>query len=405
MATSSDIYKKSGKTNFREKKMINELREAIDKKMSKDPSFRFSPAADYDELKALHGEYCIDNVAFEETKDEVKDDPHTKFRKEMEDSVESEPAVSNPMNEANPNVRDYVMEDKFAEGGSTNNSSSYDFKEPTTTAEAFDFQDTNNPQPGQAQTQSQGGQKAQPGTTAKKPKQEPFNPNFDDMSNKVKNKNTKIFATYVAEGASTLVSQAFVMFTTRNITDAKLAEYEMSGEMDLSSEVTLPDGQSVTSKEFLMVQRQICEQAGVITEPEKADLKDAITDVMNEKGFTPTPMQRLGMIGLSIGARLGITAIQINRNTQSILEQLRANKASQGGGGQQPYREPEHITRPQPAPQPQPAQPTPQPQQTQAPAPEPEPDPAYDSRAGQGDLSELDMNANGIIEGEIATKE
>ena len=62
------VYQKRGKLNYKERRMIMEIEEAIAKKYGNDPSIseKFIPAKDYEQLKELHTRYCIEDTPFEE---------------------------------------------------------------------------------------------------------------------------------------------------------------------------------------------------------------------------------------------------------------------------------------------------------------------------------------------------
>ena len=62
------IYHKVGKPNYKEAKLINAIKKTIEEKVSKDASYTptFKTATNFDELKAIHNEVCIDSVEFTE---------------------------------------------------------------------------------------------------------------------------------------------------------------------------------------------------------------------------------------------------------------------------------------------------------------------------------------------------
>jgi hypothetical protein len=317
-----DIYKKSGKPNFREKNMLDDLRSSLDKRAEKDPNFSFSAAENYQELKALHEEFAIESASFEEQNTNDIENAHKKFRdssaqsieKDSDDEESYQPEIPDePFTESNPEVRDYVM-DSNSGGGS-----SFDFKEPASDDEAFNFDDT--PQASKIDNNNpQAQQKA--GQPKKDAKKAPLNPDYDEMSNKAKNKQTKNFAHFITEAVAGVSQQAFIYLTTKNITDDKLVEMELTGSHDLSREVEV-ENQTVTIKEFLQYQRQLAIANSTITETEKLDLKNALADVMQEKGFTPTPTQNLAIVAGGIGIRLLSVGIQVSSACNSVLEQIR----------------------------------------------------------------------------------
>jgi hypothetical protein len=97
----------------------------------------------------------------------------------------------------------------------------------------------------------------------------------------------------------------------------------LNGEIDLSLLVSLEDGQQVTIKEFFANQCLAAEQLSNIDETQKADLTDALTEVMMEKGIAPTPTQELIMITLTIFGGQVVTLMALKSQTNSLLAQLR----------------------------------------------------------------------------------
>ena len=54
---STKVYNKIGRINYKEKKLLGKVEEAIAKKMSENPSFSFEPASNYNELQNLYYKY------------------------------------------------------------------------------------------------------------------------------------------------------------------------------------------------------------------------------------------------------------------------------------------------------------------------------------------------------------
>ena len=143
------------------------------------------------------------------------------------------------------------------------------------------------------------------------------------MSGEKKKRSTKKFAKYIVETVCMLSEKGFVWYANNEINENKLTEYEMSGEMDLSLLVSLEDGQEVTCKQFFQVQCAKAEQLCKIDEEEKADLAEALAEVLMEKGIGPTPTQELILISLKIFGSQAINLMALKSQTNSLLTQLR----------------------------------------------------------------------------------
>lgn len=356
------VYSKRGNTNYTEKKMVKALQEAIEKKMSEDPSFAFEPAKNSDDLKTLYNRHCIENVEFTETKNEtptgssnaggteeavIEEEPvksDNTGASQQETFTDNNHEVINPLNRQNPNIRDYVLDNQFTapgnetQGGAQQNT----FEEPTNWGDAFEIPsstDANgskvqqptggggggnkqNPPIGGNQQQSQQGN----GTGKKNNVANPVNPSFNDMGDARKRKSTKRWAKYIVEGVCMLAGKGLVWYATKDISEVKLAEYELNNEMDLTLLLSLDNGQQATVKQFFKVQRFNANKLANFDAEEKADLAEILADVMLEKGIAPTPMQELLTLGGKMLADKALDVLKMTGENNSILMQLRAMK-------------------------------------------------------------------------------
>lgn len=350
------IYVKRGKHSIAEKKLIEELQDAISKKIESDGSFTVNPASNIDELKQLHRKYCVTDVEFEDVRDESESDKisvekeHTDFRKGMEESMSdsdsnldvSELKTIDPFNKSNPIIRDYVLKDEYSSEKVTNpygdSSSTTNFGEPVSFNDAFEIPSENNG------TEQKLGGSSETQQKQKEKKQEPLNPAFDDMNASKKRRNTKRFAKYIVETVCFLSEKGFVWFANKDINEGKLAEYEISGEVDLSLLVTLDNGQEATVKEFFIQQCFRAEQLSKISPDEKEDLAETLAEVMLEKGVAPTPTQELLLISIKIFGGQAVTLFTLKAQTNSLLNQLKAmNEGREGQTQVSEYKEPQHT--------------------------------------------------------------
>ena len=323
------IYNKV-KPNYKENKLIKELQPIIRKKLKENPSLasEFAPANNYEELKRLHNMYVSDEVEFEEINQEGKNMAEKK--EEMEEPIsnndsfyedEEDTTFIDPFNREEPIVRDYVTDGGMEEDTmSSREPNRTQFDEPVSWSEAFELPSDED---GEDMATPQGKNSNQKQTKQKPEPKEPLNPHFDDMSSGKKRRSTKKFATYIVETVCMLAEKGFVWYANKDINESKLAEYEMTGEMNLSLLVTLEDGQEATVKQFFQGQTMRAEQLAKIDPEEKKDLAEVLAEVLLEKGIAPTSSQELILIGFKIFGAQAISLLSLKSQTNALLGQLR----------------------------------------------------------------------------------
>ena len=325
------VYLKRGALNYKEKRLVADIEKALAEKIAQDPELanQFDPARNFDELKALFETYCVTDTEFTEIPNEEKEgnEPtHEEFRKGMENSVEkpvveksSEPKNTiDPFNSAEPIVRDYVQSGGLKEEGEEENTQT-EFAEPTTQQGAFEM-------PSSDDERGTGGKSAK----TKKPEPiKPINPKFDDMSDNKKKRSTKRFAKVIVEGVCLLAEKGCIWWTTKDITEDKLAQYEIDGDMDLGILLTLDDGQQATVREWFAQKINDTQTLFKVSETDKNDLIDSLYEVMLEKGVAPTPMQELIINAVkTFVLDMGLKAFALSSQIKNVLGQLKAMKSN-----------------------------------------------------------------------------
>lgn len=322
---SAKIYIKRGNPNYREKKLIRKIQDALEKNPELEANYR--PANSLEELEARVRELYADEVEFEETKNESASATESDNSDSTDDltgetSETPKKDIIDPFNREEPIVNDYVMngndlkrDDESKTDGQTAGAK---HQEPTSFTEAFEMPE------GSVNVGNNGGgaKKTEKSTgivdtTVNRPSPDAKG---DDAKSK---KSTKRFAKYIVHAVCGLAEKGFIWYANNETNEAKLAEYELNGEIDLSLLVTLNNGQTATVKTFFLHQCKTAEQVAKFSEEEKSDLTDALYEVMLEKGVKPTPMQELIVTGLGI---LGVKAagiFAIKAQTTSVLTQLR----------------------------------------------------------------------------------
>jgi hypothetical protein len=360
------VYNKRGKKNYKEVRLVNELKAELENRLKNDDSLvhKFKPADSFEELQQLHSQYLSKEVPFEEVKEKTSNldsmakekDEEVNFLKGNKDyfnDMDDDSTFIDPFNRQEPTTYDYTNEGGFSKDSTPKNTGQTDFAEPLSFDEAFEL-----PEEGEdAEPVENNGQQKQKEQKQREPKQkqqkeDPWNPSFDDMSGGNQKKSTKKFAKYIVEAVCALAEKGFVWYANKDISDAKLAEYELSNEMDLSILVTLENGQEATVKRFFQNQCVAAEQLSKFEEEEKKDMSEALSAVLLEKGVAPTPTQELLIVVGGVLVKKGAMLLSLKAQTNSLLDQLRSMNSNQGqyaqnNEPQQQYQPPVNEVNPQ----------------------------------------------------------
>jgi len=353
------VYTPTKRKNYKEKRYVRELQEIISKKIEANPELAnsFKPAENFEELERMYHLYTSEEAVVEsETDTQKQNNMVTEEEEEMdnydggnsknqassadEDSIDKD--FIDPFNREEPIVRDYVLDGgDLADPNTVDFSGKTDFDEPTSFDEAFVLPDENTPPPSSGGGGFGGGSPRPEREEREEPREQArINPDFDDMSSAKKKKSTRKFAKYIVEVVCMLSEKGFVWYANKDINEAKLVEYELKGEMDLSLLLNMPNGQEVTVKQFFQEQCLLAEQLAVIDEESKADLADALAEVLLEKGIAPTPTQELMLVAGKIFVGQAISLLTLKSSTNAVLSQLRAMKQAEVEAGEVEYAQP-----------------------------------------------------------------
>lgn len=342
------VYIKQGAPNYKEKRLISAIEKAIAEKMDKDKNFAstFVPAKDYQQLQKLHTELCTESVEFTEVKsDKSVADQHAEFRDSSLKSAEStktenpqpetQGSLTSPFNEANPIVRDYVKDNGFKEEGNDAEEKTT-FDEPTSHEESFDMPSSDDEKGKTKSPPKEKGAKTTGGNKA-----EPINPKFNEMDNGKKKRSTKKFAKLIVDGTLLLAEKGCIWWTTKEITDDKLIEYELNNTMDLQILLTLENNQKQPVIDWFKSKVKESETLFKVEQQDRDDLVDSLYEVMLEKGIAPTPMQELIINAVkTLILDMGVKAYQFGQQINSVLNQLKVMHT----GGDAPIEQKDETT-------------------------------------------------------------
>lgn len=356
------IYSKKGATNYMEKRLIKALETAIEKKMAENSNFEFTTARTFDELKALHNELVIEDavVIGNETKSDKPIDneniidgtTNAKEQNAGQFEQSKEQDIEDPFNRQEPIVRPYVLEDEFATPLKETENKNATFDEPKSFQESFETFDKEGKS---NQTTEKKGEK-------REDKKEPINPFYKtpgENQSKSKKRN-KRFAKYIVEGVCFLLKKGVVWYATKDISEEKLMEYQLSGEVSgeaLQLLVTLDGGQQSTVKNFFSAQCIKADKITEISEEEKEDLTEALEEYLESKGITPSAGQNLLTVAISVLGKPIAEGFMMSTLNTGIINQLK-DMHKNTENAEQYYEEP---------PQPQRNE-TPEPMRQEAPA-------------------------------------
>lgn len=333
-------YKKRGNLNWKERKLIGDIEEAIEK----NPKYAdVEPATTFDELEKLHVKVTAPDANFEE----VKPDTETLPKDSGEKKPQSNPFID-PLNREEPNVRDYVLEDQFdpfADHNSATKSAST-FSEPTDYDSAFGIPDEEELRKQAKETQQR------PGQPQPQQRPQPSNNQQPSQDSARDTRKSKRFAKTVVNTVCNLFEVGFVWYATKDISEQRLTEYEMSGEMDLSVLVELPDGSEATVKQFFLNQLGDIQAASKIDKEKRDMLVDSLTELFIEKNIQPSNTVNFAIDAVTVGAEQIMKLVMISSQNNAILNQLRERNAMMKEQG---------MPTPPPAPTPPPPKPTPNP--------------------------------------------
>lgn len=309
------IYKKSsGRNTYLENKMIKD----IEDKRSKNPSsYNYGTATTKEELERIHTNYVLaENVdIISETKDKTSNS-----------SSSSMSDISDPHNESAPKIRDYVKDEGFSRDGNDDIKIDNNFEQPTNWDDAYELPSDDDIDDKNQKTKSNDKSTNNSADKSSSKKKEPINPDFDDMSPSAQKKETKRFAKAIVETSCTLIEKGFIWYATKDFTDAKLIEYEINGEIDLSLFVDLGRGQRETIRNFFNSLEVKTIEGMKFDDDYKEELTLALYKVMLEKGIAPTPMQNLFIVlGQGI-IQKGAVILENKMIANSVLNQLREMK-------------------------------------------------------------------------------
>ena len=171
------IFSRRGKPTWKEKKLLADLEPILERKLVTDSNFaaNFRPVSSLEDLQRLHSIYCTENAQIiSETPNNttMQKDNETILSNEKEinlnetrtklEETETKSSFSDPFNEEEPIIRDYVLKgDEYSKQPINNQfDNNIVFNEPTNFDDAFsipDIDDNTSHTSGTTNTNNSGG--------------------------------------------------------------------------------------------------------------------------------------------------------------------------------------------------------------------------------------------------------
>lgn len=342
------IYEKRGNLNYKERKIIEQIKDAIDRKMVGNPDFKVNTAKSMKELEGLYREHCVETVEFTEvpngSKEKVNIEPEVQNQEQtmseettssVEGSTEQTKKPFDPFNREKPLVREYVRGSDFPGEKMNEEGTNKSFGEPQTAFDQMQMPPDTSDMGAEEKKETHenfikgGASKPEPKASKGVPMSSDSNGPPLDLERK---KNAKKMAKTVVLLVVGLYQKGLVWWGTKDTNEASLIAMEVAGEIDCSALLQLSDDQQITVRDFFASQEQQIKQCVIIEKEEIERLTESLTAVMIKKELAPSHEQVLLFEAVEILGLKLLAVWGIQKQNKGILEQLIiANKRVAGG--------------------------------------------------------------------------
>lgn len=325
------VYISSGRPTRDEKKMIEDITNAVNKLKQTNPAeyANFRPATNKFELREWYKKYCIEDAEIiSETKYEkvsTDKEQNNSSPESISDNKDAENNLKEAFDGANDpfNARETIKRD-YVTDQTTDNTYSHEeeivIEEPTGLPSDFTIPKDDEFNNGGNNVNQQQGK-----TERQKP--EPVNPELKDLDDSQKRRVFKQTAQSLVLAYKQFSGLPFKYIATRDINTAKMAEYKVTGELDTNVVLELPNDVHLSIAQYF---EQQCMKADGLFELDpdvEKEIVEALTDVLMEKQFALTPTQRLMV---AVGQDLfnkGVQLFQFRAEVKTTLDFLKSKHA------------------------------------------------------------------------------
>jgi len=326
------IYNKRGNLNYKERRLVAQITDAVEKKLIENPSLEITPANTSAELEKLYNEHCTEYVEFQEVQEipetsepNPTENDHKNFRDNLAENITKTEGtggenVVDPFNRDEPIVRDYVKQSDFP-GDKSNSTGSKTYAEPQTSFDQMAMPPTEDEQ---NKAKANGSVSPKNNATSTSNNTTPTNTstNTGGETDAQKIKRSKKFAKTIVLLVTGLYQKGVIWWSTKDINEAKLQEHSAKGELDLLEQLSLTEDQDIAVKDFFSMQCQAINQAVIVTQEEKERLTDSLTELLIEKKIAPSNTQMLLFDVVEIFGLKTIAVYQVAEQSKALLEQL-----------------------------------------------------------------------------------
>jgi hypothetical protein len=327
------IYNKRGNLNYKERRLVAQITEAVEKKLIENPSLEITPANTSAELEKLYNEHCTEYVEFQEVQEipetsepNPTENDHKNFRDNLAENITKTEGtggenVVDPFNRDEAIVRDYVKQSDFP-GDKSNSTGSKTYGEPQTSFDQMAMPPTEEEQ--LKAKANDPGSSNQPKNNATTNNNTTTNTttNTGGETDAQKTKRSKKFAKTIVLLITGLYQKGVIWWSTKDINEAKLQEHSAKGELDLLEQLSLTEDQDIAVKDFFSMQCQAINQAVIVTQEEKERLTDSLTELLIEKKIAPSNTQMLLFDVVEVFGLKTIAVYQVAEQSKALLEQL-----------------------------------------------------------------------------------
>jgi len=155
-----------------------------------------------------------------------------------------------------------------------------------------------------------------------KPKQEPFNKDFSNLSKKDAEVSAEHSAKMLLNGYEWLHNMANQFIP---ISEKKLNRLQADGEIDLNAMIPYEYGKEMRAGDFFMQYNQQVSQVFVVSDEFKEEFVPLCTKVLAKRGIGMTDEQRLAyMVGQDIATK-AIMGFQIKKGQKNMIDSIKEN--------------------------------------------------------------------------------
>ncbi|MEM2138586.1 MAG: hypothetical protein QXM96_00315 [Candidatus Woesearchaeota archaeon] len=294
------IYSKKGRLNYKEKKIIDKIKEYIENKNIDIDNI--TPAKNFDELKKMYYNIVGEDVDFI-ILDDNNDKPKINFETNSETESNESKIEIDPFNEAEPIVRDYVTESKGSEKikEQIKKENKTNFEEPPTIDSQFSFPDDKNEISNDIKNIAD---------------------NLPEGFSKIEIAKLRKFSFVIVTVTCNLIERGFVWYAVSDIQEITENE-ELYPDINLEVIISLDEKHEQTLRDFFKKQKDDAKKLLAISKEERDLLIESLLEYLIEKKVKIKSHHSILVIFFNILLEKFIIANSIKNMNQIILNKIK----------------------------------------------------------------------------------